>query len=711
MSCCKSVDTRTARTGHASKEKHISLLRSFLANILPEAERFILHLEDSVLTRQAVAVTFLNSAAESNYVASGLEGYNGLHELEQIVVKKQLSFFSGCLTKLQDHYMDEGFTRMISTWRKYSPKGTPIKGTAASDVLETLYIDLEVDSEGDFSFYDLMMYQFRWISSNEVALEVFTRFSEGKGTMSAEQLGVYLRETQRLAVTNRLLADKLMCRYGGVVHRYNFSCYNESVLTNCAIDPTLTSDVYQDMTQPFTRYSLNCARIESPEALSHALCSGSVRALVLPELKRESCELNAEEPVFSSEFTCGTCKLSHLIQAVKRVGFQSNTYPIVICLPPCDAMPIEEQVELAAMLLQGFGSMLGSGLMLDGAVISDPKFSPGAQRNKVLLLGSQGELGPFIGFLVADMNRPGLGVRVTNVVEGTPAERGGIVKNDWLTHLNKKQICDKETLRTYLSSLVIGSEVEVSRENLEKSTIIVGGKVRDSEKLSAELGNLMFFRLTSDPPLSPWDTTVLTTTQLVSSSPPTLGSFDTHFGMVKVSAKDVDAGDPSDLHRTDVLGRATECGIQFIDIEPCDTCLAWSKGRFADNGGCGYLLRLKVEPNPVCLDLQIIVGPRKLKCPPLRYGTVKLFGWGTAKIVGDTVSFKDCKESTVCVLTMTFECGEAGDPLVNTFVASFYPSMCRCGYRSLPCSPIVKRITAEKKKIMYGCYVLITLKA
>eukprot|EP00796_Vickermania_ingenoplastis_P011712 gene11712-8059_t len=690
--CCKGDDVRTpprenARAGDRENPRSdvapavaasntaggISNLEDFLKSTLAEAERFILELSDPQPTKQAIAVTFLNSIAELARNKWKLTFAVVKETMTKTIQKSKLALFSECVSMTQEQYMDDGFTRLLAAWRSHNPNGkkkvSPIEIQA---VLAALYIHLDVPPKDHYTFYDIMLFHFRWIACNTAALEVFTKFSQGKETMSADQLACFLRETQHLEVTDRQIMDKLTYRYGGVIHRYNFACYNGSVLTNCAIDPARTSDVWQDMTQSFTRYVMCCARVDSPSSLYRALGQEQVRAIILPELKKETEAM--EEGITGDSVVCGSCTLGEIIAAIKKQGFVNNTYPIALCLPPASAIPKDLQGPIARLLADGFGAMLGKGLMLEGSVITDPKFSPGALRKKVLIMGSQSPLRPFVGFLVADMNKDGLGVRVTDVVEGTPAAKGGVSKDDWLTHVNGQPIPNKQRLRELLNSLKVGSEISIKRENMEEMKIIVGGVVDPTNTTVAqELSNIVFFKYAEDPNPKPWDTNIITKKQLLD---PALKrtKFEDHFAIATINGPDTD---PT-VKNGDLLGAATRLGIQFIDIDNSERCLAWSRGRFTDNGRCGYLLKTSSEnEHPRNVTIEIIVGPRAIGNPPLRQGTVELFGPGAAKLVGSSVVFTGCTESSICAVKLFFdtEVQEAG------FIASFSPALCRTGFR------------------------------
>lgn len=699
----------------------------YLKVTMPGAERFISELSDPQPIKQAIAITFLNSVAEMLRTKVRVSFAEAKEKLNTVIRGHKLTLFGTCMGSLKEQCMDDSFTRLLSAWLAHNPKHKrTISPEEMKAILNVLYIHLDPGTHESFCFYDLMVLHFRWIACNSAAMEVFVKFSEGHDTMTSEQLARFLRETQQIEVTDRQILDKLTYRYGGVVHRYNFACYNGSVLTNCAIDPTRTSDVWQDMTQPFTCYSVGCARVETPQQLQQALGQPYVRAFVLPDLKKST-------HLAKGDFMCGSCKLVDIIHQLKKSGFTTNTYPIVLCLPPSTAeLSLEDQREVANLISEGFGSLIAKGLMQEGAVISDPKFSPGALRNKVLIMGSQSPLKPFVGMMVVDMNKDGLGVRVADVVDGTPAAKSGVGKDDWLTHINGKPIANKLQFRQVLDTLPVGHEVELKRENMDVLKIIIGGVANQQDPhIPCEMSNLIFFKYTKETAPSklqqpkPWDTNELPASQLLTS--PTSSSslqrshLENHFAMVHVldTAKTAPAAATAAATTTSVtaatatsavtdvsnqqLSAATQLGVQFVDVESTERLLAWTRARFSDNGRSGYLLKTSFHnevPRNVVID--IIVGPRAIQNPPLRTGSVELFGPGTARFLASSVTFTGCTESSICSLKLQYDVeGQAFD-----FIASFCPALCCPGFRTLPCTPVAGTPVCPG---IHGTYVLVKI--
>lgn len=653
--------------------------RTFLKTVLEGAEHFFSSLPDSQTVKQVVALTFINSCVEVTRTKYRLKTDDIIDLVTTLTQQLKLPLLQGSMSGVEERSMDDSFSRILIAWVANNPSLTrKISAEAAQAVLDTLYIRYAVVKQT--SFEDILVYQFRWISVNQVAMEVFAKFAEGREAMTPEQMGKFLRETQGIEITDRQLMEKVKFRFGGGIHRYNFASYNGSVLTNNAIDPARVSNVWQDMTQSFTHYRLQSTRIESEEDLKRA-STDNTRAYML-NIRKEGGQLCS-----------GTCPLRSVFEAIKKFGFATNTYPIVLCLSPGKSIPVALQTELAHELSEGLGTLLAKGLMFEGAVISDPKFNPGALRKKVLIMGPQCNLKPFIGFMVADMAKDGLGVRVTDVVELTPAAKGGVLKDDWLTHFNDEPIHNKQHLRERLAKLRVGEEFSVKRENLDEIKIVVGGVVDTEDKTaSPELSALVFFKYApaSEHP-KPWDTERIDAAKL-SSMRPDPKRFADHFGIVSIDGKQ-GADD-------DAEGQSSRLGIQFVDLESSERCLAWSRGRFCDNGRCGYLLGTDIGFETTSdLSISIIGGPRVLGIAALASATVKIHGGGTSRQSGVQLTFSGCNESSIAVVQMKFE----SNGIERGFTASFSPALIRPGYHALPC--IAAGEERSPKKHIHGVYI------
>lgn len=656
----KAVPAEKAKNGKDDSANPQHSAEQFLRSLLDGAEHFFNNLPDSQGVKQVVALTFLNSCVEVTRSKFRVKLDVIIDLASSLTQQLKLSLFHSALPHVEERSVDDSFSRILLAWfSNNSMFAKKIPEETGQIILDTLYIRYVVTKP--VTFEDILVFQFRWVSVNQAAMEVFSKFAEGKESMTAEQLGRFLRETQRIEVSDRQLTEKLKYRFGGAIHRYNFASYNGSILTNNAIEPSRTSDVWQDMTQSFTHYLVSCARIETGNDLQRAMTDG-IRALVL-NLKRGD----------DNEIYSGTCSLKAITETVKKCGFVTNTYPIVLCLSPNNQMPVDMQDEVAKIISEFLGPMLAKGLMFEGAVIGDPKFSPGALRKKVLLMGNQRPLRAFIGFMVADMNKDGLGVRVTDVVEGTPAAKGGIAKDDWLTHVNGDAIMNKKHLRESLSKLKVGDEFTVKRENLDEIKIVVGGVVdpQSSVTTSALLSELVFFKYAAGKNPKPWDTERLTQTALA-GSPKERNQYTDHFAFVSI--------DPEEEKAPDYEGNAYRMGVQFVDIDNSCRCLAWSLGRFYDNGRCGYFLKTEMEAEK-CPDLtlNLIGGPRIIGAPPLSSVTVQIHGNGVARVQGSQITFTGCDEATLAVLHATFE-----GTSVGCYIAPFSPALIRSGYRALP---------------------------
>lgn len=655
----------------------------FLRPVLEGAERYISSLPDSQAVKQVIMLTFTNSCTEVTRTKFRMKLDAITDLITSLARQMKLPLIEASVAQVEERAMDDGFSRILLAWFSNNPtcaKKIPV--AAGQAVLDTLYIRYVVNKPA--AFEDILAYQIRWISVNEAALELFSKFTDGKDLMSTEQLGKFLRETQLIDVTDRQIVEKFKYRFGGGVHKYNFSSYNGSVLTNNAVDPSRTSNVWQDMTQSFTHYMVSCARIETEEDMKRVVADGT-RSLVLNVKKGANGKLMV-----------GMCELRAILEGVKKHGFVTNTYPIVLCLSPSAPMPIEVQDEVAQQINEVLESAVAEGLMFEGAMINDPKFSPGALRKKVLIMSYQSRLKPFIGFLVADMNKDGLGVRVTDVMEGTPASKGGVLKDDWLTHINGQAIQNKQHLRGCLGKLKVGDEFTVRRENLDELKIVLGGAIDPQDTTaSAALSSITFFKYADGADPKPWDTERVEASSLATTKL-TRKDLATHFAFCTINSSQITKEVP------DPEGLAAKLGIEFIDIDNSERCLSWSRGRFCDNGRSGYILKTDIDTaQSPDLTVNIIAGPRLLNCVPASVLKAMMHGNGEARVSGSQVSFTGCNQATIAVITMTFEVNGAE----RVFTSSFCPGLLRPGYRALPAIPSGEERVA--KPHVHGIYCFI----
>jgi hypothetical protein len=655
----------------------------FLRSIMEGTEHFITSLPDTQTVKQAIMLTFMNSCAEVTRTKFRMK-LDAITDLICSLARQlKLPLMEASVAQVEERAMDDGFSRTLLAWFSNNPtyaKKIPV--AAGQAVLDTLYIRYVVNKP--VAFEDILAYQIRWVSVNEAALELFSKFTDGKELMSTEQLGKFLRETQHIDVTDRQIMEKYKYRFGGGIHKYNFGSYNGGVLTNNAIDPSRTSNVWQDMTQSFTHYMVSCARIETGEDLKRAMADGT-RALVLNVKKGANGKL-----------VVGACEFSAILESVKKNGFTTNTYPIVLCLSPNAPMPIDVQDEVAQQINDILGSTVAEGLMFEGAMINDPKFSPGALRKKVLIMSYQSRLKPFIGFLVADMNKDGLGVRVTDVMEGTPASKGGVLKDDWLTHINGQPIQNKQHLRECLAKLKVGDEFTVRRENLDEIKIVVGGAIDPSDTTaSAALSSITYFKYADGADPKPWDTEHIPASSLATTKL-TRKDLATHFAFCTINSNEITKEVP------DPEGLAAKLGIEFVDVDNSNRCLSWARGRFCENGRSGYILKTDIDKaKSADLTINIIAGPRLLNCAPVSAVKTTMHGNGEARVNGSQVSFTACNQATIAVVTMTFEVNGAE----RSFTSSFCPGLLRPGYRALPSIPSGEERVAKPQ--IHGIYCFI----
>lgn len=827
---------------HAKKKADEA--ENFLNCTIKEAEQFFSFLPTNK-EEKAVERTFLNSLLDFIRTKLEMDVQSARKAIEKSLLRRKAQrherLFDGIINDITENCVDDGFKRVLTVWEANNPsRSEDITVNELQSILNALSIHLDaleqltklsssvktgstsnqrsVSPESDMpkggsreveafrqilqkklpsplsstshvTFFHVLGFHFRWISCNMEALKVFEEYSHGKETMNIKDFKAFLRKSQQSDVTEQGVQTALMFRYGGCIHKYNFVCFNGSILTNPAIDPLRTTEVCQDMTQPFTRYIIGCARVDSSSNLLKALERDGARAFVLPSLTRVPSlrsdssslpTLTTPTALLSSpfgktntfsfnsfsnkeDFQCGDCYLSEIISKIKDCGFVKNSYPIVLCLPPIKDMPYDDQVLLGTLLEDGFKEVLAKGIMMEGGLLHDPKYSPGALRSKVLLMGDQGELKAYAGFMVADMHQKGIGIRVTEVKGGSPAARAGIMPGLWITHVNGKHIPDKEALREILRTAQVGSELVLRQENMRDIKIVLGGEAfvtlpdprsgstssdhknptsssdsKTSGYVATELSKLIFFKYISGKKdtqnFKPWETCIISTQELLSldeesdknGESPEFSVASSGALPSKIESKEwfsmvhIDEEKPSSSTIRRLLSAATREGVQFVDIDNSEKCLAWFSGRFMDNGGCGYLLRSDVTNMSLSsrlrtkISITVHVGPRAIGNPKLKDVGGKLIGDGKMTLMKANLYFENCTVSSVCSLRFVFHNPDAPndeteveDP-THVFTSSFCPALCRLGFRVLPCKPITKLSNVCKGNEIHGIYVSVT---
>jgi hypothetical protein len=446
------------------------------------------------------------------------------------------------------------------------------------------------------------------------------------------------------------------------------------------------------MTQPLPHYIVSTAHVDSEAELIKAIRE-NVRAFVLTCSKKEDGE------VYS-----GSCKLSLILETIKQSGFKDSGYPIVLCFNPQHPLDLELQEMIAALVKTKLDGLVARGMMFEGAMINDPNFSPAALQRKVLLMGNQAPLKPFVGFHVADMNREGLGVRVTDVQGCTPASKAGIAKDDWLTHINGAQIKNKQHLREQLALFQLGDEFTMKKENLDEVRIVVGGAVCSGDGVAAQtLSDLIFLKFVTadtDPHehFFPWESSS-TTGDLVPASwkqdEPQSGGDALTPNRRDLNERFLFVAQPSELANCgdSFVGSATSRGAQFVDAGGRVDTHIWARGLFTDNAHCGYILKSsEADSEALASDvtLKIISGPHKAQGYPPGKVSVRIHGSGKW-LQHDTLTFTftECEESTVAVVTMIYQLGDQS----ITFVSSFPPLLLRGGYRVLPTIELTEELS------------------
>lgn len=684
------VEPLTTRTAEPAPPKKKEPAELFVQSFLEESNTFFSSLCEGAWFQEVQGVVFLNSVAEFLRLTFRMR-----MAPTQELLKNMLptgSHLASWILKMEDHVADDGYMRLLNGWEAQNPQhDRKISAKAMRNILRGADVHFPQAPEGTFA---TLLTVFRdCTQSNKQITELFDTYSSNKLTLTTEEFMKMVREAQGMeTVTLRAVTDKIRNRFGGCVTKYNFASYHSGLITNSAYDPQRATTVWMDMTQPLPHYLISTTRVESETDLGRAL-KENARSLVL------SCRKREDGKIYS-----GDVQLQVVLDQIKAYGFKDNAYPIVLCFNPDTPLPLDLQEEVAALVKEKLGHMLGRGIMFEGAMLNDPNFSPAALQKKVLLMGFQAPLKPFVGFHVADMNRDGLGVRVTDVQEATPASKAGIVKDDWITHINSLQIQNKQDLKQRLMNFKLGDEFSMKKENLDEVRVVVGGAVTASDEKSAQaLSDLIFLKFVNDEVHSkyyPWESSV---SHGCEGDLPVKNELMAHFMFV---SQPVSPPRNRTERELDFAGEAASRGIQFVDVGGNVDTHIWSRGLFAENARCGYVLKDGTsKPQNFEVTVRIISPPFKAHKSTLSNATVTVHGIGNCLHEPfDTFKFTDCESSTVAAIVMEFTSGD-GETL--KFVASFPPLLLRNGYRELPTVEATEELDQSPPQHGVFCHIKI----
>lgn len=462
---------------------------------------------------------------------------------------------------------DDRMSALLRAWYAVNPEAPTVDREGAAAILQLAKVGGEATKDQS-SFADLVQCMYAKAEGAHLR-HIFDRFAEGAKVMSPEQLFRFYQSMEPDALTFDDVQKKVRQRMGGALTYLRFAAFFSSPATNSILDPRRSKKIWQDMGEPLTRYSIATQVVRSRKALTDALLDGEIRALVI-DITR-----GASGPAV------GDISLKEFLIEVRHSGFVSNRLPIILVLRPSAEFDIALQNETAALITSQLGSALAHGLMFDGAAgIEHPSFTPRGLEGKVLVMAEQAMLRPFVGLFVADMQRTGLGVRVTNVQDSTPAARAGVMKDDWLTHFNDEPITSKDNLKEHLAALHLGEEFTLKRENMKELTVTVGGAVRDGAEHSKALSDVVFLAWHSADThdgAAPWNTGLV------------------HNPAEAASAEQNHLPDRTlvfaDLANSENIAEVDRAGVQLIPVSPDDQGYGWARAKFSENGHCGYVLR------------------------------------------------------------------------------------------------------------------------
>eukprot|EP00744_Colponema_vietnamica_P003623 GILI01005522.1.p1 GENE.GILI01005522.1~~GILI01005522.1.p1 ORF type:complete len:765 (+),score=160.12 GILI01005522.1:49-2343(+) len=607
--------------------------------VVADAEEVLKCMSIDPEEKKLVALSFINTLADVLRNSYRLKKDAVTEAVEELCNDPKIVIHRSVIPLATQGAREEFISHLISSWIAKNPSGEP---TLPSELANEVLVENQITpwKTVPMRFGDCYKELLR-IGDSDYTNAVFHKYSDGNLTMTAQQFLTFLLECQHSdAATLKTAEEKTKERFGAVGTRFTFALYLQSLTLNTARDPRCGGTVWQDMTQPLPQYMVRTTVVDNEEELECSLALGA-RAVVL--------RCREENQVVMA----GTATLDRMLHIIKEEGFAKSTYPLMLCLAPELVLSVALQDKIAKTLHTILGDeLLAKGMMFSGATINDPQFSPAALQRRVLVVSSQAPLKPYVGFNVADMNRTGLGVKVTSVVAHTPAAKAGVVRGDWFTHINNEQIQDKSHLKSVLAKLQLGEEFTMRRENLDDVTIVTGGTVEGDEVNSKELSNIVFLKFTPEAKdNSPWDIcwidsevgfreTQGITPEAIAACEVRREQLTNHFTYTEL---------PKSSPET--ITSATHAGVQLICASRSTIDQKWSRGFFSDNGDCGYVQKSHVD----CL----MNGFRiQLKCPPPHYYNwtiagvrATIYGVGEVKVDEEKFCIEVTGADTLSVFT------------------------------------------------------------
>lgn len=672
---CKNSTTRTTETPAPPGKSGSDAARNvnaFLRVVMKGYHDYLEQLGDEVTqsVKETLALVFMNSCVDVVHNNFRMKSDVVVSTVRGIARDLHLAICETVADRVEEHAVDDGLSRLLNAWLAKNKEGTAAVPPATAVAMLASIDVTQIEFLGDVTFHALVK-EFYAFHKNAVLDKIFYKYSDGKETMPDENYSRFLSDVQGTAASTLDAHEKIRSRFGGAMTKYAFSTYESRSHSNFILDPR-SRDVWQDMMEPLPNYMVRTQSIHSREDLESALQQG-VRAFVVHCVRNDA-----------GVVVTGTLPLRELLETLKAKAFATNTYPVIICLDPTHRLSKDVQETVATDITEVLGSSLARGLMFDGASINDPQYSPAALQKKFLLMGTQAPLKPFVGFLVADMNRVGLGVRVTDVKDATPAAKAGIVKDDWLTHINGEAIQDKQHLKRLLVGLQLGQEFTMKKENLDEVRVVVGGAIPEDDKDSTKhLSDLIYLKFSDArqedlDSMAPWETSAAHVSDM-HDSPEKRQALQHH--LVFLSDAETVEETPDGRRTTEV----SNLGVQFMDNAASRQLHIWSQGKFAENAHCGYVLKCNVLPEGrvhLRLRIDFLSAPHHLRDDAiLRSVAATIYGSGKVAVTPEKSVLLDVdNESAVVAFTLEYESKGATHRLVGSFPAH----LIRIGYRGMP---------------------------
>ncbi|XP_039267113.2 inactive phospholipase C-like protein 1 isoform X1 [Styela clava] len=404
---------------------------------------------------------------------------------------------------------------------------------------------------------------------------LLARHASKDDRLSVDDLMLFLESDQGLTDVTKEVCLDLIERYEPslelkAIPAFGIDGFTKYLMSReCNIFDPAHAKVCQDMTQPLSHYYI--ASSHNTYLMEDQLSGPSnVGAYIRALLRCCRCiELDCWDgpegrPVIKHGHTqSNSISFEQTIEAIKECSFKNSPYPVILCIE--NHCSIEQQKVMASVLKSILGDQIYT-----APPTSDTDYlpSPDSLKNKFLIKGKK--LPPDLEGDEGEVSGEDEGAEINEKVPPSPVKSPFSIGPGIL--LSRKRIEEDEEEE-------IKPKQKLCRELSDLVSLCVSVRMSDNDLLFVHSKSRKFYEITSMHER--------TATQLSNNSPEEFVNFNKKFlTRVHPSAVRVDS---SNFNPQDYWN----CGVQIasLNYQTPGLMMDINDGRFAMNGGCGYVLK------------------------------------------------------------------------------------------------------------------------